>query len=532
MAKFQIYRSNLDAARERCTLSPEEHAQLDELVANQTGSIAIDVETLPIPFARALLQDSKLRPNQRAILTMYVHGLKSDDLDWDRVYRLRVSSPLEFGSAVSSMTRGKANAEMFWNGRWYPVMMLIDLHEDEQKLAKNVSIRVSLGMGQTTRDVVWPLHPQVFLDESGEPVELTVLEVMEKLGFRRLQIPPAQHNLRLLNAERLAASEGTQVWVKASVLGVRARHWFGAGLELLPLGTEDVPRRAVVEPVLDADEHGHAHYGGFRTLFAESVSRVPLVRVFSLETKDYVFADVDDLAVYEYDETALSRLYLPEEMKSVLRKIFETPQEQLFGDLIRGKHGGIVILACGSPGVGKTLTAEVYAEMTSRPLYVLEFGEMGTTVEQIENNLDRIFARVVRWRAVLQFDECEIFLSQRGEDLERSAIVGVFLRMLDYYEGLLFLTTNRPDALDHAIRSRVMLRLDYPDLDVEARTKIWRTMFEAAGLTLTQGTFGEVASAPVNGRQIRNLVRLARILHPGREVSASDIQGLLGYGSH
>ena len=67
--------------------------------------------------------------------------------------------------------------------------------------------------------------------------------------------------------------------------------------------------------------------------------------------------------------------------------------------------------------------------------------------------------------AVLQFDECEIFLAQRGDGLERSAIVGIFLRMLDYYEGLLFLTTNRPDTLDYAIRSRVMLRLEYPDLD-------------------------------------------------------------------
>ena len=143
-------------------------------------------------------------------------------------------------------------------------------------------------------------------------------------------------------------------------------------------------------------------------------------------------------------------------MKSVLRRVFETPTDKLFGDLIRGKHGGVVILACGSPGVRKTLTAEVYAEMSRRPLYVLEFGELGTTVQEIEHNLERVFARVVRWRAVLQFDECEIFLSQRGNDLERSAIVGIFLRMLDYYEGLLFLTTNRADALDPAIRSRVV----------------------------------------------------------------------------
>jgi SpoVK/Ycf46/Vps4 family AAA+-type ATPase len=219
-------------------------------------------------------------------------------------------------------------------------------------------------------------------------------------------------------------------------------------------------------------------------------------------------------------------------MKDVLAKLFATPTEQLFGDVVRGKHGGIVILASGNPGVGKTLTAEIYAEIAQRPLYVLEFGELGTTVEAIERSLEAVFARVVRWHAVLQFDECEIFLAQRGDDLERSAIVGIFLRMLDYYEGLLFLTTNRPETLDYAIRSRVMLRLEYPDLDAATRADVWRTMFRAAGLRLAgEGDgFAALAEPAINGRQIRNLVRLARILHPDGSVTARQMLDILEYG--
>src|SRR5207253_9587156 len=124
---------------------------------------------------------------------------------------------------------------------------------------------------------------------------------------------------------------------------------------------------------------------------------------------------------------ALPRLQLPAALRGLLTRVSATPVEQLFGDLIRGKHGGLVSLACGKPGVGKTLTAEVYAETTERPLYVLELGELGTNVAQVEENLQRVFTRVARWNAVLQFDECEIFLTERGEDLERSAIVGIFL---------------------------------------------------------------------------------------------------------
>jgi len=260
------------------------------------------------------------------------------------------------------------------------------------------------------------------------------------------------------------------------------------------------------------------------------MSRLPFVRVFSLDTKGYVYVDVDDVVTYEFDTHAMSKLHLPQEMLGILSRVFSTPVEGLFGDVIKGKHGGVVILAAGNPGVGKTLTAEVYAEQTQRPLYVLELGELGTNVQQLEENLNRVFDRVARWHAVLQFDECEIFLSQRGEDLERSAIVGSFLRLLDYYQGILFLTTNRAEVLDHAVRSRVMLRLDYPDLDQAARTVIWATMFESAGLTITEGTLHDLAEAVLNGRQIRNLTRLARILHPGGVITLEQMRNVLRYG--
>jgi hypothetical protein len=135
-------------------------------------------------------------------------------------------------------------------------------------------------------------------------------------------------------------------------------------IESQALGTAEFPRKAVVEPELEVNENQRNYYapqGG------ETPSRLPFVRVFSLETKCYVYADVDDVKGYEFDTTALARLHLPAEMLSILTRVFNTPIEQMFGDLIQGKHGGLVILACGKPGVGKTLTAEVYAETTERP---------------------------------------------------------------------------------------------------------------------------------------------------------------------
>ena len=529
MAKLVIGRSLMDAARERCSLTSDEQELIESLLGKTTGNLTIELTDFPRPFVCSLLEDSKLKPNQRAVLALHVHGIQADDVNREDVYALRAGNPVEFGSAFGTLGLRNPNAELCWNGRWYPVILSVEFQEDEQRLAKLVSLKVILGLANDTRELQWPVEPGLFLNEDGDACEPAVLEVLERLGFRRMQMSPGDFNLRLVRAERLSVEAGQQVWLRGPVLELTSRFWFGPGLGMRPLGTADVPRRAVIDSEIGRDEdHYHYRFGNRR--YSESVSRMPFVRVFSLDTKSFFYGDIDDVELYEYDDEALSRIYLPERMTGVLRKVFETPTDQMFGDLVRGKHGGVVILASGKPGVGKTLTAEVYAEMTHRPLYVLEFGELGTTVENIEQNLQSVFARVVRWKAVLQFDECEIFLSHRGDDLERSAIVGIFLRLLDYYEGLLFLTTNRPETLDYAIRSRVMLRLEYPDLDSHARAAIWRTMFSAAGLELISGTFEELAEHDVNGRQIRNLVRLVRILKPERRVTLDEMRDALSFG--
>jgi hypothetical protein len=531
MPRLAIYKSALESARDRAALSDEELENVRALVDKvPSGMQRVELSDFPMPFLRSLLEDPKLKPNQRAVLALHIHGIRDTDVDHEAVYAMRTANPIELGSAFGMFGTDKPNAELTWNGRWYPVVVRAAFSEDEHRLAKIVHLQVTLAMGAVSHELSWPIEPGMFLDDKGNVAEHSVQQVIEQLGLRRVQTPPAEYNMRLVRAERLAASAGTQVWVGGAVLELQSRFWFSRGLSERPLGTPEVPRRAIVEPTLDAG-HDNNPYASFRRA-RDAVSRMPLVRVFSLDTKGYVFADVDDLEVYEYDATAIERLFLPGKMKDVLARLFATPTEQLFGDVIRGKHGGIVILASGNPGVGKTLTAEIYAEIAARPLYVLEFGELGTTVETIEQHLQAVFARVVRWHAVLQFDECEIFLSQRGDDLERSAIVGIFLRMLDYYEGLLFLTTNRPETLDYAIRSRVMLRLEYPDLDADTRAGIWRTMFQAAGLRLTDPAdgFARLAEPEINGRQIRNLVRLARILHPDGAVGVRQMLDILEYG--
>ena len=131
--------------------------------------------------------------------------------------------------------------------------------------------------------------------------------------------------------------------------------------------------------------------------------------------------------------------------------------------------------ASGPPGVGKTLTAELIAEHLQRPLMPVSAGELGTTAETVELRLPRIFKRASRWKAVLLLDEADVLLEQRSShDIHRNALVCVFLRILEYYQGIMFLTTSRVGQIDDAIASRVHFKLKYEKLNLEQRTKIWR----------------------------------------------------------
>lgn len=50
----------------------------------------------------------------------------------------------------------------------------------------------------------------------------------------------------------------------------------------------------------------------------------------------------------------------------------------------------------------------------------------------------------------------------------------VFLRVLDYYDGVLFLTTNRVGSVDEAFRSRIHLSLYYPALRKKQALEIFK----------------------------------------------------------
>jgi SpoVK/Ycf46/Vps4 family AAA+-type ATPase len=119
------------------------------------------------------------------------------------------------------------------------------------------------------------------------------------------------------------------------------------------------------------------------------------------------------------------------------KKKQQHPSTQM--DLTRGKGRGLIILLHGPPGAGKTSTAETIAAYTKRPLYSMTVGDIGSTAGEIERNLQRHFRLAQKWGCVLLLDEADVYLMKRDwHVIQRNSLVSVFLRILEYYRGILF----------------------------------------------------------------------------------------------
>lgn len=93
----------------------------------------------------------------------------------------------------------------------------------------------------------------------------------------------------------------------------------------------------------------------------------------------------------------------------------------------------------------------------------------------------------------------------------------VFLRMLEYYDGIMFLTTNRVGSFDKAIKSRIHLAIKYPALSHRFRRDLWRAFIsrlspESGPDLMDIASLDKLAEEQLNGWQIKNIVRTAHAL--------------------
>lgn len=248
------------------------------------------------------------------------------------------------------------------------------------------------------------------------------------------------------------------------------------------------------------------------TIQAENIGAVeipehPYILTYDITSFRYAVVHANNITPYAYNPEIIDKLVISAQRKKILSSLIGSKNN--FEDLISGKSGGIVILSTGESGLGKTLTAEVYSEVMKKPLYCVQSSQLGISVADIETNLNKILYRAEKWDAVLLIDEADSYIYKRGNDILQNCIVGTFLRLMEYYNGILFLTSNRPDTIDDAIISRVTLHIKYDLPTFEETVQLWNILSENFGMTIETPTIEKlwVTYKPFSGRDIRNTLK-------------------------
>lgn len=262
----------------------------------------------------------------------------------------------------------------------------------------------------------------------------------------------------------------------------------------------------------------------------EAVIATSMVRGYAFGNKDFVEFFAKDLRAIEWNAQCFDQLVLDAGTKRTVQalvSVHSTPPRGAgsagkFDDIVKGKGQGVVCVLHGPPGVGKTLTAECVAEYVRRPLYMVSSGDLGTDAYRLDMALARIMRITAAWNAVLLIDEADVFLEERSpQNLHRNAMVSVFLRLLEYYAGILFLTTNRVSSFDDAFKSRIHIPIRYTNLTQASRLQIWRNFLariprgegaDAERPIVDEQELARLAEHDLNGRQIKNVIKAAESL--------------------
>ncbi|KAK8133507.1 Vacuolar protein sorting-associated protein 4B [Apiospora sp. TS-2023a] len=289
----------------------------------------------------------------------------------------------------------------------------------------------------------------------------------------------------------------------------------------------------------------------------------PTTVAYHLKEKVWVTVSIDGLSPTSWNDHAFDQLVLPESTKDIVRTFVETHKttQALGCDFVAGKGKGLVILLSGPTGTGKTLTVESVSDKVKKPLYHLQAGKLGSKPSQVSSSLQKAYRMCEEWDGVLLLDEADALIRDRDRDTHASEdLCCVLLATLEYYSGIIFMTTNLVEGVDPAIISRLDIHLEYPCLDFATRLQLWRNLLPTPNppsplyddvnddvtvtpasipsptpdhSCLTEGDFRDLAGWRVNGRDIKHAVKCDEmVLHQeGANHSRGIADGADGHGS-
>ena len=205
----------------------------------------------------------------------------------------------------------------------------------------------------------------------------------------------------------------------------------------------------------------------------------------------------------------LDRVVLPEWKQEVIRLVegYEAYAARLddWGLEQAIPYGrGLVIMFSGPPGTGKTLFANALARHIGRPLLNIQVGRLIEDAMGPESLMDQILFEAKLHDAMLFFDECEPLFS-RG-----SARFYDNLSVLERFEGVILMATNRDARMDPALERRITYHARFRPPHRDHREAIWGHHLPARLPLNEDVNVTHLAERyEITGGQIKNAVLLA-----------------------
>ncbi|KAK7019025.1 AAA family ATPase [Favolaschia claudopus] len=238
----------------------------------------------------------------------------------------------------------------------------------------------------------------------------------------------------------------------------------------------------------------------------ETLLTTNILRGFSFTEKQWFQLFIENYS----DIASFDRLVLPDASKSLIRALVSSHlrvEDDKFDDIIKGKgtrprHRSARFTRCRQDVDAQSALLST----PGAPCMLVSSGDLGTSASHLERELTRILDLAHTWRAVLLIDEADVFLEKRTlTDVHRNALVSVFLRLLEYYEGILFLTTNRVNTFDGAFqRSQAPLE------------GLFEQAHCGAGADVTEEGYDALSKYDINGGKSKTPSKLQRVWHRSR----------------
>jgi hypothetical protein len=260
---------------------------------------------------------------------------------------------------------------------------------------------------------------------------------------------------------------------------------------------------------------------------------IPLVVLYfpESESEENVPCTYIESRVYTLEKATLvlPKGYLDKVMRVINRVVNRKVCEDIYLKLglwqVCQKGRGALILLYGPPGTGKTMTAEVIADRLKRPLIRVS---LRMFEGKITERLKAAFIRAQKYNAILLLDEVDVFIRKRGDNPLFDEHTAIFLKSLEYYDGIMFMTTNLIDTIDPAVFSRIHVCLGF-ETSEEDRSAIWRSLLTPELLKQVSGTsedheemIKKLSEININGREIKTVIQNA-VSHAVYELGDSSL---------